>query len=86
MVLLCLRAKAGGRMGDAVVHTPSAGVLKSSEVLPQLGNPLRCLGRVEVLWRERWLLAGITTAGGLVWGSDPAGMFWGQVAVLWICG
>jgi hypothetical protein len=54
-----------------VVHTPSAGLLRVSEVLQQLGNPLRGLGRwwrawgrLEALWRENWLYLWITAVLG----------------------
>jgi hypothetical protein len=47
MVLLCLRAEAGGRMGDAVVHPlcGSAVTLRSAAVS---GKPLAMFGAVVV--------------------------------------
>ena len=54
-----------------MVHTPSAGSLRVSEVLQQQGYPLRHLGwrwrawgRFEALWRGKWLFLWITAAGG----------------------
>jgi hypothetical protein len=53
-----------------VVHTPSEGLLRRSDALQQLGNPLRGLGwwcwvqgRLEALWRGKWLFLWITPAG-----------------------